>query len=108
MVADFRLQGNAETIIVHHVAHPIWKQRRLDAYEHAQISQAALVRITVGEIFDRMHLGFSSVSVCDLFASRDELDDEDLARAEDMLAECEEFERIPKNVLDPVRGPAEF
>ena len=108
LVADFRPQGNAETIIVHRIAHLIWKQRRLDAYEHAQISQAALVRITVSEIFERMHLGFPSESVCDLFASRDELDNEDLARAEDMLAECEEFERIPKTVLDPVRGPAEF
>jgi len=38
-----------------------------------------------------MRLGFLSESGCDIFALRDELDDGDLARAEDMLAECEEF-----------------
>ena len=53
LVADFRPNGTIETLIVHRIAHLIWKQRRLDGYEHQQISQAATSEVKIEEIFKK-------------------------------------------------------
>lgn len=108
LVADFKPQGTAETIIVHRMAHVIWKQRRLDTYEHQQVSQAALVHITPQEILRKMNTPLAPRKVAELFDLLEEpeaLDDQSLAQAQELILECEEFRRLPHLLFDPQRGP---
>jgi hypothetical protein len=108
LVADFRPSGTIETHIVHRIAHLIWKQRRLDGYEHQQISQAATSEVKIEEIFKKMNLEPPSDSVYALFDFLDEFTDEDLRHAEALLSECREFERTSILFMDPVNGGKHF
>ena len=108
LVADFRPNGTIETLIVHRIAHLIWKQRRLDGYEHQQISQAATSEVKIEEIFKKMNLEPPSDSVYALFESLDEFTKEDLKHAEALLSECREFERTSIPFMDPVNGRKSF
>jgi hypothetical protein len=64
--------------------------------------------VQIQEIWKKMNLFNPSDALYKLFDSLDSFDDSDLAHAEDLLLECEEYVRIPKIVMDPVRGPKEF
>ena len=108
LVADFRPNGTIETHIVHRIAHLIWKQRRLDGYEHQQISQAASLPVKIQEIFKKMNLEPPSAPVCILFEFLDEFTDDDLQNAEALLSECRDFKENPKRFMDPGRGPTLF
>jgi hypothetical protein len=108
LVADFRPNGTIETLIVHRIAHLIWKQRRLDGYEHQQISQAASLNLKIQEIFKKMNLEPPSDSTCSLFEFLDEFTEADLEEAEELLSECQDFSENPKRCMDPVSGPALF
>ena len=108
LVADFRPSGTIETLIVHRIAHLIWKQRRLDGYEHQQISQAALSEVKIEAIFKKMNLEPPSASVHALFEFLEEFTKKDLKDAEELLDECLEFERTSIPFMDPVNGPKYF
>ena len=108
LVADFRPVGTTETLIIHRMAHLVWKQRRLEGYEHDQISQAALVKVQIEEIWKKMNLLKPGDTVYKLFGSLDDFDGPDLAHAKSLLLDCGEFEQLPKIVMDPVQGPKDF
>lgn len=108
LVADFRPNGTIETHIVHRIAHLIWKQRRLDGYEHQQISQAAASDVKIEEIFKKMNLEPPSDFVCTLFEFLDEFTEKDLENAEALLSECKEFKHSSKAFMHPVIGPRQF
>jgi hypothetical protein len=108
LVADFRPSGTIETHIVHRIAHLIWKQRRLDGYEHQQVSQAAASEVKIEEIFKKMNLEPPSDSVHTLFEFLEEFTEEDLANAEALLSECHEFKKSSKAFMDPATGPTLF
>ena len=108
LVADFRPNGTIETLIVHRIAHLLWKQRRLDGYEQQLISQAAASKVKIEEIFKKMNLESPSTSVYRLFDLLDEFTKKDLKDAEELLDECLEFERTSIPFMDPVNGPKYF
>ena len=108
LVADFRPNGTTETHIVHRIAHLLWKQRRLDGYEHQQISQAAALEVKIEEIFKKINLESPSDFVCRLFEFFDEYTEEDLEKAEELLDECREFGRSSKPFMDPLTRPKVF
>ncbi|MDB5745138.1 MAG: hypothetical protein JWR68_3453 [Polaromonas sp.] len=108
LVADFRPNGTIETHIVHRIAHLIWKQRRLEGYEHQQMSQAAISAVKVEEIFKKMNLEPPSDSVHTLFELLDKFTEEDLGEAEALLSECHEFKQSLKAFMDPLTGPTLF
>jgi len=108
LVVDFRPNGTIETHIVHRIAHLFWKQRRLDGYEHQQISQAASLEVKIQDIFKKMNFEPPSQTVCDLFEYLDEFTEEDLEEAESLLHECLEFKQAAQLFMDPIRGPSIF
>ena len=108
LVADFRPNGTIETHIVHRIAHLFWKQRRLDGYEHQQISQAASLEVKIEDIFKKMNFESPSEAVCDLFECLDEFTEDDLEEAESLLHECREFKQAAQLFMDPVTGPTIF
>lgn len=108
LVDDFRPQGTTETLIVHRVANLVWKQRRLDRFEHEKVTQAALAPVGMSEIFRKMDHPLM-VELCrPYFDSLDEFDDADFQKAESLSYECDEFQRVPHLFLDPTRCDAEF
>ena len=108
LVADYCPIGTTETHIVHDVAHLMWKLRRLDTYEHQQMSLAALLEVKIAEIFKKMNFQPPSDSIYELFCLLDEFSEKDLEEAEELLSECEEFKRTSIPFMDPVGGPEYF
>lgn len=108
LVADFRPNGTIETHIVHRIAHLFWKQRRLDGYEHQQISQAASLEVKIEDIFKKMNFESPSEAVSNLLEFLDEFTEDDLEEAQALLEECREFKRATRAFMDPVKGPKFF
>jgi len=104
LVTDFKPNGTIETLIVHRIAHLIWKQRRLEGYEHKQISQAALIEVKIDEIFRKMNIKSQSNSVYEIFEFLDDYTKKDLEDAEEIVSECKDFEESSFPFVDPVTG----
>lgn len=94
LVDDFRPQGTTETLILHRVASLVWKQRRLDRFEHDQIQQAALAPLGIAEIFRKMNRDWKIEMCRPHFEFLDTYDESDADKAEEWISECEEFQRV--------------
>ncbi|WP_310564811.1 hypothetical protein [Hydrogenophaga sp.] len=112
LMADFKPQGTSETLIVQRMARWAWKQQRLEELEHHRLAHAAQSRVTPADIFKKMNLPAvpeKAVELFDVFDTGHGLDDDAaLEEVNELLVECEDFERLPGLLLDPARGPTAF
>ena len=108
LVADFGPSGTFEMNLVHRIAQLLWKQRRLDGYEHQQVAHAESQEVKVEDMFKKMNFERSTDSVCNLFKFLDEFTNDDLEKAQVLLGECQAFKRSAQAFMNPVSGPASF
>lgn len=111
LMADFKPQGTSETLIVERMAHVAWKQQRLELLEHHRLAHAEQSRVAPADIFKKMDLPAVPEKAFELFDALDTehgLDDAALEAVNELLVECEDFERLPGLLLDPTRGPTAF
>lgn len=111
LLKDFSPQGTAQTWWVERMAHLLWQQQRLQRLEQLQLVHAAQLPVTPQAVFKKMQLSDVAPRVYELF---DRLDDrqrpdaEALREADEMLVDCDDFDRMPGLLLDPARGPTAF
>jgi hypothetical protein len=91
LIADFSPQGTAETLLVHRIAPVIWQQRRLEKFEHDQLSHAAMGMIAPKDILLKMQVVAESTQYRVQLECMDELTDSDLKLAHALNAECERY-----------------
>jgi hypothetical protein len=108
LVEDFQPQGTTETLIVHRIAHLVWKQRRLEQFEHDKLSQAALAPIEFGDILRRMDKLPNAAPYFPYYQSMDEYSEKNLDDAYVMDGECGDFKNFRERFHDPEQSKLHF
>lgn len=111
LLHDFGPQGTVELWWVERMAHLLWQQQRLRRLEQLQLALAERLPVTPQAVFQKMQLTEVPPGVYELFGLLDApepLTADDLQEAEEMLVDCDDFERMPGLLLDPARGPTAF
>lgn len=111
LLSDFSPQGTTERWWVEHMAHLLWQQQRLQRLEQLQLLLAERLPVTPQAVFKKMQLTAVPPRVYELFGlldAPDPLDADDLQEADEILVDCDDFERMPGLLLDPSRGPTAF
>lgn len=111
LLNDFSPEGMAEVWWVERMAHLLWQLQRLQRLEQLQLLQAARLPITSEAVFKKMQLTEVPPRAHELFGlldAQEELDAHDLQEADEMLVDCDDFERMPGLLLDPAHGPTAF
>jgi hypothetical protein len=108
LVEDFQPQGTTETLIVHRIGHLVWKQRRLEQFEHDKLSQAALAPIEFADILRKMDKFPNASPYHPFYLHLDEYDEKDLDEAYEDSENCDDFDRFRERFHDPEQAKDTF
>jgi len=108
LIGDFSPLGTAETLLVHRIAHVIRNQRRLEKFEHDQVTYAAMGMIAPKDILIKMQVAAESTQYLVKLERMDELVGADLKTAQALNAECERYDLDGDDFFSPFQAKNTF